>query len=326
MGCQKLTYREELPTLKVVKGIFSNEEKSSAGIYRYGFNGKEKDDEVSGNGNSYDYGFRIYNPRLGRFLSVDPLTQSFPWYTPYQYAGNKPIWKIDLDGLEETDPIGDGSSYNVVEKIFDFFYVAIRDLFNSKPVLGKVNTSEIETKAQAANTPAAKANVDLSGKVPFVSQFSLARPNVACCRASQKILSDFGLNATKSDRIITAKNNADNSGLDILSTAKSGVNYIDAQLDKGNPVMVGVDYDPSKGQSDGEAADHFVVITGRNTDDDGNVTYNFYEVGTKYETKGKSDKNTLKLNSNGSLTGTNYAGKKKFTVTDVRKNKAKGKT
>jgi len=35
------------------------------------------------------------------FLSVDPLTSSYPWYTPYQFAGNKPIESIDLDGLEE---------------------------------------------------------------------------------------------------------------------------------------------------------------------------------------------------------------------------------
>ena len=72
--------------------------------YRYGFNGKEKDDEVKGSGNQYDYGFRIYDPRLGRFLSVDPLTKEYPWYTPYQYAGNKPIAFIDRDGLEEARP------------------------------------------------------------------------------------------------------------------------------------------------------------------------------------------------------------------------------
>src|ERR1035437_2169080 len=74
---------------------------TAANGYRYGFNGKEKTDEVSGNGNCYDYGFRIYNPRLGRFLSVDPLSKSYPWYTPYQFAGNTPIWAIDLDGLED---------------------------------------------------------------------------------------------------------------------------------------------------------------------------------------------------------------------------------
>jgi RHS repeat-associated protein len=77
---------------------------TTANGYRYGFNGKESDNEVKGAGTQYDYGFRIYDPRLGKFLSVDPLTQSYPWYTPYQFAGNKPILAIDLDGLEEAIP------------------------------------------------------------------------------------------------------------------------------------------------------------------------------------------------------------------------------
>ncbi len=68
--------------------------------YRYGFNGKEKDTWAA-DGNIYDYGFRIYNPQYAKFLSVDPLTKSYPFYTPYQFAGNKPIAAIDLDGLEE---------------------------------------------------------------------------------------------------------------------------------------------------------------------------------------------------------------------------------
>ena len=64
--------------------------------YRFGFNGKETDSETD----LQDYGFRIYNPALGKFLSVDPLTRKFPWYTPYQFAGNMPICAIDLEGLE----------------------------------------------------------------------------------------------------------------------------------------------------------------------------------------------------------------------------------
>ena len=72
---------------------------SAASKYRYGFNGKENDKDA-GEG-IQDYGMRIYDSRLGRFLSVDPLSQSYPWYTPYQFAGNKPIWAVDLDGKEE---------------------------------------------------------------------------------------------------------------------------------------------------------------------------------------------------------------------------------
>ncbi len=77
---------------------------SNGSGYRYGFNGKEKSDEIEGDGNIYDYGFRIYNPRIGKFLSVDPLTKEYAWYTPYQFAGNKPIKYIDLDGKEESLP------------------------------------------------------------------------------------------------------------------------------------------------------------------------------------------------------------------------------
>ena len=46
--------------------------------YRYGFNGKEKDDEIKGSGLQYDYGFRIYDPRIGKFLSTDPLFANYP--------------------------------------------------------------------------------------------------------------------------------------------------------------------------------------------------------------------------------------------------------
>jgi RHS repeat-associated protein len=68
--------------------------------YRYGYNGKEQDNEVKGEGNQVDYGMRIYDPRLGRFLSVDPMASGFAWWTPYQYAGNSPVTYIDIDGAE----------------------------------------------------------------------------------------------------------------------------------------------------------------------------------------------------------------------------------
>jgi|GEM_PF-4525774 len=75
--------------------------------YRYGFNGKENDNDVKvdfdGNeipGAQQDYGMRIYDPRVGRFLSVDPLTPKYPELTPYQFASDNPIENIDLDGLE----------------------------------------------------------------------------------------------------------------------------------------------------------------------------------------------------------------------------------
>ncbi|MBS1613455.1 MAG: hypothetical protein JST49_11595, partial [Bacteroidetes bacterium] len=66
--------------------------------YRYGFNGKEKDDEVKGDNNSLDFGARIYDTRIGRFLSRDPYWKQFPSTTDYSFAGNSPIYYIDKDG------------------------------------------------------------------------------------------------------------------------------------------------------------------------------------------------------------------------------------
>ncbi|MFK7799222.1 MAG: RHS repeat domain-containing protein [Aureispira sp.] len=77
--------------------------KFNTGSYRHGFNGKENDSDF-GEQLIQDYGFRIYNPLIAKFLSVDPLARDYPFYTPYQFAGNSPIRFIDLDGLEPNDP------------------------------------------------------------------------------------------------------------------------------------------------------------------------------------------------------------------------------
>jgi len=67
--------------------------------YKYGFNGKENDKEVVGTGSgTQDYGARIYNPTLGKFLSVDPFVDKFPALSPYAFASNTPIMAIDRDG------------------------------------------------------------------------------------------------------------------------------------------------------------------------------------------------------------------------------------
>lgn len=67
--------------------------------YRYGFNGMEKDDEAKGRGNSYTTEFRQYDPRLGRWLSIDPLFKNFPWQSPYVAFDNNPILNTDPKGL-----------------------------------------------------------------------------------------------------------------------------------------------------------------------------------------------------------------------------------
>ncbi len=61
-------------------------------------NGKEMDGEIKGEGNSYDFGARMLDPRIGRWGSMDPLTSDYPYASPYNFALNTPIQAIDPDG------------------------------------------------------------------------------------------------------------------------------------------------------------------------------------------------------------------------------------
>lgn len=59
------------------------------------------DNELNDDGglNWYDYGHRDYDPQIGRFLQIDPLTDEQPIVSPYQYAFNDPIANTDKTGL-----------------------------------------------------------------------------------------------------------------------------------------------------------------------------------------------------------------------------------
>jgi RHS repeat-associated protein len=69
-------------------------------VYRYGFEGQERDDELKGPGNSYNYTFRMHDPRLGRFFARDPLAYAFDWNSPYAFSENRVLDGTELEGLE----------------------------------------------------------------------------------------------------------------------------------------------------------------------------------------------------------------------------------
>jgi len=87
-------------SLKSIGSIGFTLEAVRSGVYRFAFNGKEKDDETYGTGNAYDFGARIYDARKGSWLSLDPLQQKYPGFSPYNFASNSPISIIDYDGRE----------------------------------------------------------------------------------------------------------------------------------------------------------------------------------------------------------------------------------
>ena len=73
-------------------------QKSSLGVQRYGFNGMEGDDEVKGEGNSYDFGSRIYDPRVARWFTRDPKEMKYPNTSPFSSSMLNPIVAKDVDG------------------------------------------------------------------------------------------------------------------------------------------------------------------------------------------------------------------------------------
>lgn len=82
----------------------------SSDVYRYGFNGAERDEEISG-GEFYDLGMRPYYPTLGRMIKVDPRAFEYPWQTTYAYHRNNPVTMVDFlgggdDNTEETSEEG----------------------------------------------------------------------------------------------------------------------------------------------------------------------------------------------------------------------------
>jgi RHS repeat-associated protein len=79
-------------------GMLKPGEQFSSPNYRYGFNGMEKDDEIKGNGNSYDFGARLYSSRIGKWMSIDSEWKLYPDISPYAFAVNNPIRYVDPDG------------------------------------------------------------------------------------------------------------------------------------------------------------------------------------------------------------------------------------
>uniref|UniRef100_UPI002481245A RHS repeat domain-containing protein n=1 Tax=Flexithrix dorotheae TaxID=70993 RepID=UPI002481245A len=88
-------------------------EKKGSPDHKFQYNGKEKQEDFDLNW--YDYGWRNYDPALGRWHGVDGMSEKYVSYSPYHYAGNNPIRNYDIDGNEFTE-----SGKKWAEKIWDY--------------------------------------------------------------------------------------------------------------------------------------------------------------------------------------------------------------
>jgi len=140
----------------------------TSSLYRYGFNGKENDKETG----EQDYGMRIYDPRIAKFLSIDPLSKKYPELSPYQFASNTPIQAIDLDGLEgvritkgatlvgtyeahyEEKIDGNWTTKPIQGRTFGLYktYLTAPNRFNLNTVLAIRSDSDVDNDASQTNT------------------------------------------------------------------------------------------------------------------------------------------------------------------------------
>lgn len=72
--------------------------------YRFGFQGQEMDNEISGStGSHLAFKYRIHDARIGRFFSIDPLSAKYPYNSPYAFSENRVVDGIEFEGLEFWD-------------------------------------------------------------------------------------------------------------------------------------------------------------------------------------------------------------------------------
>lgn len=140
--------------------------------YRYGYQGSEKDDEVKGGNNSYTTYYRQLDPRIGRWLSIDPECQMFPSMSPYISMDNNPISYSDILG-DSTITVGEGNANIIasdlntlykekygVDNAFSVVKIAYdKTVFKGVPGLEYESTEETEAYAIVPNVDTDKLSM-----------------------------------------------------------------------------------------------------------------------------------------------------------------------
>src|SRR5690625_516608 len=110
--------------------------------YRFGFNGQAKVNEIAGMGNHLDFGARIYDSRVSRFLSLDPLMKKIPYESNYIFAGNSTIYLVDKDGKYKVSAENEVSYRKNYPLIMKYLSTQIEnDISNSTKIISGLITT-----------------------------------------------------------------------------------------------------------------------------------------------------------------------------------------
>ncbi len=190
---------------------------------------------------------RLESEKHSRFLSVDPLTYSFPWYTPYQFAGNMPIVAVDLDGLEEYIVT---NYYNNSNKIGETQINKITD----KNTKQRINMQLIR---KDGSSPVEKnvlvKNVKSNGKTSYAHLANLNKEQQNIVNKAKKIIikgtkqdekwhASFGDDKAEGEFLKTKDDNFSDKNYEFSEYSSNDLQVADTEIKNLKPSFSGIDY------------------------------------------------------------------------------------
>jgi hypothetical protein len=267
--------------------------------------------------NLYDYGFRHYESALARFTTIDPLAEKYPWISPYAYCGGNPINRVDPTGMDwyrhdESGAViwqeGNDGSITINEQVYN--NIGETYIQNIGNTTYNYNQNSLET-------------IDYATGAQFEAQVT----GTGCKVAADNMTRSSGANPShgRAGEILMANHDANGVVTTPTTNAVVGVNRMEAAIENGNAITVGVDYKPEQrhnlASNGGDGmTDHFITVVGMiYSVKTGNTTYRFYDPGSR--SNGNSLANTMSLQG-GFLQGNLSFGRQiPFKVTTIRKNR-----
>lgn len=120
-------------------------------------------------------GLGFNDPQIGRFPSLDPLSDKFVHLSPYNYASNNPVTNIDLWGLQGigvnfiTDLMLLGSKYKSI--------ISEAKAPTQRLITGQTSLSSMPTEVSSQMSPQTKSMIATISKLNDVSEIVSWSPN-----------------------------------------------------------------------------------------------------------------------------------------------------